>query len=222
MRAGTPLTAGERRTTIAAVAALAWYVTGWAVAGVVEAGYDPTQQAISELFDHAATTLPRFLLVSGLLASAAALIAFGVLLHRRLPGTSPLGPAAIVGSGLATGLIVAFPCTAGCPGLGTTWTDTGHGVLATVGYGLLILGPLLIGWRVRSALPTFATWSFTLGGAAAAVFAANQAGLLSLGPGAAQRVFNTTADAWYVVAAVWLLRGAHLSSDEPTTTEAAG
>lgn len=221
MRPGTPLTAAERRVAIGAVAALAWYVTGWAVAGVVEAGYDPAEQAISELFDRAAGTTPRVLLVSGLLLSAAALVAFGVLLHRRLPGRSRLGPAAIVGSGLATGLIVAFPCTAGCPGLGTTTTDTGHGVLATVGYGLLVLGPLLVGWRIRTTLPTLAGWSFVLGGAAATVFAANQAGLLGLGPGAAQRVFNTTADAWYVVAAVWLLRDAHLSP-EPAPMEVTG
>jgi len=218
---GTPLTVGERRIAGAAVVALAWYVTGWAVAGAVEAGYDPAQQAISELFDHAATTLPRVLLVSGLLASALGLVAFGVVLHRRLPGTSPLGPSAIVGSGIATGLIVAFPCTAGCPGLGTTWTDTGHGVLATVGYGLLVVAPLLVGWRVRAALPRLAAWSFGLGGAAVAVFGVNQAGLLGLGPGAAQRVFNTTADAWYVVAAVWVLRGAHVPSTEPTPREAA-
>ena len=93
MRPGTTLTATERRIAIGAVAALAWYVTGWAVAGLVEVGYEPAEQAISELFDHAATALPRALLVSGLLASAIALVTFGVLLHRRLPGTSPLGPA---------------------------------------------------------------------------------------------------------------------------------
>lgn len=218
-RLGTPLTTGERRIAVAAVAALAWYVTAWAVGGAIEDGYVPSQQAISELFDHAASPLPRALLVTGLLASAVALVAFGVLLHRRLPGRSRAGPAAIVGSGIATGLIVAFPCTAGCPGLGTTWTDTGHGILATVGYGLLVLAPLLVGWRVRAWLPRLATWSFLLGGAAAAVFLANRVGLLGLDAGAAQRVFNTTADAWYVVAAVWLLRGAHLPT-EPTRLEA--
>ncbi|MFA9446215.1 DUF998 domain-containing protein [Egicoccus sp. AB-alg6-2] len=212
MRCGSPLTHRERLVAVAAVAALAWYVTSWAVAGLVEVGYDPAEQAISELFDHGASWLPRTLLVSGLLASAVALVAFGLLLHRRLPGASPLGPAAIVGSGIATGSIVAFPCTAGCPGAGATWTDTGHGVLATLGYGLLVVAPLLVGWRVRHALPTLAAWSFALGGAAVAVFVINQVGLLGLGAGTAQRVFNTTADLWYVVAAVWLLRGAHLPS----------
>ncbi|MFA9432700.1 DUF998 domain-containing protein [Egicoccus sp. AB-alg2] len=218
MRPGTPLTPGERRLAVAAVVALAWYVTSWAVGGVLEDDYDPADQAISELFDLAASTAPRLLISSGLLVSALGLIGFGWLLHRRLPGSSPLGPAAVVGSGIATGLILAFPCTAGCPGLGTTWTDTGHGVLATVGYGLLVLAPLLIGWRIRPALPVLASWCWALGGAALAVFLVNQAGLLGWGTGIAQRVFNTTADVWYVVAAVWLLRGQHLSAH----AEAAG
>lgn len=217
MRPGTPLTPHDRRRTIAAVVALAWYVTSWAVAGLLEPGYDPTQQAISELFDLDASPVSRLLLSSGLLVSAVGLVVFGRVLHRRLPGTAILGPAAIVGSGVATGVIVAFPCTAGCPGIGTTWLDTGHSLAATIGYALLLLGPLLIGLRVRGPLPTLARWSFLLGGTAVAVFVLGTTGISGAGWGLTQRVFNTVADVWYVVAAVWLLRGRHLPADRRTS-----
>jgi len=222
VRPGTPLTTRDRRSTIAAVAALAWYVTSWAVAGRLEPGYDPTQQAISELFDLDASPASRLLLSSGLLVSAVGLVAFGRVLDRRLPGTGILGPAAIVGSGIATGLIVAFPCTAGCPGIGTTWLDTGHSLSATIGYALLLLGPLLIGLRVRVSLPALARWSFLLGGSAVAVFVLGTTGVSGAGWGLTQRVFNTVADVWYVVAAAWLLRGRHLPTDRRATDLAAG
>ncbi|GGI05778.1 DUF998 domain-containing protein [Egicoccus halophilus] len=216
--AGRSLTTRDRWTTIGAVVALGWYVTAWVVAGALEPGYDPANQAISELFDLGASRGPRLLLVSGLLVSAVALVAFGWVLHRCLPRRTPAGtglrdlagPAAVIGSGTATGLILLFPCTQGCPGFGSSVTDTGHAIAASLGYGLLVLGPLLIGWRVRPSLPRLAAWSWVLGGAAATLFVADQTWLIGWGSGVAQRVFNTVADVWYVFAGVWLLRGRHL------------
>jgi hypothetical protein len=46
---------------------------------VLEDGYDPANQAISELFDLAASTAPRLMISSGLLVSSLGLIAFGWL-----------------------------------------------------------------------------------------------------------------------------------------------
>jgi hypothetical protein len=45
-----------------------------------------------------------------------------------------------------------------------------------------------------------------IGGSAAVLFAVHVLGLLPGAPGLLQRVFNTLADAWYVLVAVWLLR----------------
>jgi hypothetical protein len=44
-----------------------------------------------------------------------------------------------------------------------------------------------------------------IGGVAGALFLAYLGGLLDSAPGLAQRVFNTLADAWYVLIVVWLL-----------------
>jgi hypothetical protein len=200
----------DRQVTIGAVAALAVYVGGWALAGVLADGYDPREQAISELFALGAPPLPRALLVTGLAASAVALVAFAAVLHRRLPGGSAAGPAAIAGSGVATGLILAFPCTEGCPGVGAGWTDTGHTVVATVGYALLVAGPLLLAGRTRGRDRTFSAATVIIAGGAAALYGVHLTGLAGWGPGTAQRVFNTVADLWYVFAATWLLSGRHV------------
>lgn len=184
------------------------YVAAWAVGGVVWDEYDPMRQAISELFAIGAPTATRVPLSAGLVASGFGLVAFGWALDVGLPGRGRLGPALAVVSGVMTVAVALFPCTAGCPGFGTTQTDTMHVVTAGTGYVALMLAPLAVGWRVRAHLPALSRASWLLGGGALVLFLVRTAGLAPELGGLQQRVFNTTADAWYVVAAVVILRRA--------------
>jgi hypothetical protein len=208
-RSGDRTETQRRRVVIAAVVGavgVVLYVTSWAIAGMVWDGYDPTRQAISELFALGAPVSTRILVSVGLGVSAVGLVVFGWALHRGLPGQGLLGPGLAVLSGVMTLGVVAFPCSDGCPGMGTTVTDTGHVVTATVGYLALILAPLAIGWRVRDHLPRFARASWGIGGLALVLLVARTLGLAPELSGLQQRVFNTIADAWYVLAAVVLVR----------------
>lgn len=182
------------------------YVGGWLLAGWIRAGYDPRQQAISELFELTAPWPSRGLLVGGLLLSGLAFLVLAPALHRALPGGGRLGPALVFVAGLGTLGVVAAPCSPGCPGATTTAFDWWHTVAAGTGYTALVLAPLAFAWRLRRAEPRLAAWSVAIGGSAALLFGAYVAGLVTAAPGLQQRVFNTLADAWYVVIAVWILR----------------
>ena len=192
------------------------YVTSWAVAGWWTPNYDPRRQAISELFAIGAPTGPRVLLTVALVATGALLVAFGPALDRLLPGTGRGAPVATMVSGVATMLVPAFPCTAGCPGFGTTTTDSLHLVAAATGYTALILTPLLVARRVRGHDPALARLSVVLGTVAAVGFAVGATAQLQDVGGWIQRGYNTVADAWYVVAGWWLARGT--SPGGPRTT----
>jgi hypothetical protein len=195
-----------RRASIGAIAGLAAYVGGWLVAGLVRDGYDPFEQAISELFALGSPWSSRGWVVAGLLLSGVALMVFGPALHRGLPGRGRLGPALVVVAGVFTLLVVAAPCSAGCPGTGTAWNDTAHTITAGVGYLALVLAPLAFAWRLRHVAPGLSAGSLAIGGVALAAFAIRYLGVIPQWPGFQQRVFNTLADLWYLVAAVWLLR----------------
>lgn len=180
------------------------YVATWAIGGLVWDGYDPTRQAISELFAIGAPATVRAPLSAGLIASGLGLVAFGWAMDVGLPGRERLGPALAVLSGVMTMAVVFFPCTAGCPGAGTSFTDAMHVVTAGSGYVALMLAPLAVAWRVRDARPGLAMAGWVLGGGALALFLARTLGLAPEHSGLQQRIFNTTADAWYVVAA-WVI-----------------
>lgn len=205
-RAGDVDAAFVRRASIGAIAGLAAYIGGWLVAGLVREGYDPFEQAISELFALGSPWSSRGWMVAGLLLSGIALMVFGPALHRGLPGRGRLGPALVVVAGVFTLLVVGAPCSAGCPGAGTAWNDTAHTITAGVGYLALVLAPLAFGWRLRHVAPDLSAWSWAIGGAALVAFAIRYLGVVPHWPGFQQRVFNTLADLWYLVAAVWLLR----------------
>ncbi len=192
--------------SIAGIVGVTWYVASWALAGRLTPGYDPTRQAISELFAIGAPPLPSRLLVSSLVGSGLALVAFGFALDRGLPGTGRAGPVAASASGCLTIAVVAVPCTSGCPGVGASSTDTAHTIVATAGYVSLMLAPLLVARRVRDHDRRLARWSMLLAGAAFIGFGLRSVGVLDAAAGLQQRVFNTVADAWYVVAAISLIR----------------
>jgi hypothetical protein len=196
----------ERGTLWFGLVAVSFYVLGWLVAGRLRDGYDASHQAISELFELGAPWSSRGLLVVGLAVSGVAFLLLAPVLHRRLPGEGRLGPVLVAVAGLGTLGVIAAPCSPGCPGADTTPFDLGHTVAAGVGYGALVLAPIAFAWRLRSAERTLAGWSAVIGGLAGALFLAYLGGVFDAAPGLAQRVFNTLADAWYVLIVVWLLR----------------
>ncbi len=190
------------------VAGVLAYIATWISGGILWEGYDPTRQAISELFAIGAPVGTRLPLSIGLAASGVGLAAFAWAMHVGLPGRGRLGPALAVLSGVMTVAVVFFPCTSQCPGAGSSFTDTMHVVTAGTGYVALMLAPLAMGWRVREHLPGLAMASWVLGGGAMALFLARTVGLAPEYSGLQQRIFNTTADLWYVVAAVVIVRRA--------------
>lgn len=197
---------------VAGVVGVLAYVGTWAVGGAIWDGYDPTRQAISELFAIGAPTATRLPLSIGLALSGIGLVAFGWAMHVGLPGRGVAGPVLAVVSGVMTVAVVAFPCTAGCPGAGTSFTDTMHVVTAGSGYATLMLAPLAMAWRLRAHVPWLALAGWVLGGGALTVFLLRTAGFGSGAAGLEQRVFNTMADAWYVLAAVVIVRRARGST----------
>lgn len=195
-----------RAVAIAAVGAVLAYVASWAVGGVVWEGYDPARQAISELFAIGSPVATRLPLSVGLVGSGVGLVAFGWALEVVLPGRGRAGPMLAALSGLMTAAIVAFPCTAGCPGYGSSMTDSMHVVVAGTGYVALILAPLAVAQRVHAHEPSFARASLLIGGLAMALFVVATLGALEDWGGLQQRLYNTTADLWYVLAAAFILR----------------
>lgn len=195
-----------RAAAIAAVLGLGAYIGGWLAAGATRAGYDPRKQAISELFELAAPWSSRAWMVAGLLLSGLALIGFGPALDRGLPGRGRTGPVLVVVAGIFTLLVVAAPCSPGCPGTGTAWNDTAHTLTAGIGYLSLTLAPLAFAWRLRRVAPRLSTWSVTIGSVALLAFLVRYLGIVEAWPGFQQRLFNTLADLWYFVVAVRLLR----------------
>ncbi len=181
------------------------YVTTWFVLGIVRDGYDPLQQAISELFDLGAPTGQRVALSLALLVTGVLLVPFAAMLHRRVPGTSVVGPLLLAWSGVTTAAVIFWPCTAGCPGMGTTFTDTMHVLVAGSGYIGLVTAPIAFSRRLWHTDPALARWSLALGVLALVGFIVRNAGVDTYG-GLQQRVFNTTADVWIAVIAVAVWR----------------
>jgi hypothetical protein len=200
------IAASDRVALWFGLVAVGLYVGGWLLAGIVRDGYDPRQQAISELFELSAPWSSRGLMVVGLALSGVAFLVLAPALHRTLPGQGRLGPLLVVLAGLGTLGVLAAPCTPGCPGAATTAFDRWHTIMAGAGYTALVLAPLAFAWRLRHQEAQLAAWSLALGGGAALLFGVYVAGLVTAAPGLQQRVFNTLAGAWYVLVAVWVLR----------------
>lgn len=153
--------------------------------------------------------------VFGLLA-----LPFAAAVHRALPEdpadrTGRVGrvgralPLVMALTGVATIGAAVFPCSAGCPGPGSSLTDNGHAVTATIGYLALAASPLLVAARLRGT-PGWGrtvTWSVLAGVLTAVGMAAWAFGLAGTSwGGALQRAFNTLADAWWAGLALTLRR----------------
>lgn len=200
-----PVPPWTRATLWASLVAVVLYIGGWVVAGWWRTGYDPRQQAISELFELGAPWASRGPLVLGLVASGLAFLALAPALHRTLPGEGVAGPVLVAIAGIGTLGVVAAPCTPGCPGAATSSFDLWHTITAGVGYTALVSAPLAFAWRLRAVAPSLARWSVAIGGLAAAAFAVHVLGVRVVAAGVAQRVFNTVADLWYVLIVIQIL-----------------
>lgn len=196
----------QRRVLLAGVVGVVLYVATWATLGVLRDGYDPLRQAISELFALDAPRGQAWTLAAVLLLTGVLLVPFGLVLDRVLPGEGRLGPGLVVASGVGTALVALAPCSAGCPGAGASLNDTLHVVFAGGGYAALVAAPLAVAWRVRGHAPALARWSLLLGGIATTGFLVRNLAGVDVLAGLQQRVFNTTADLWFVVVAAWALR----------------
>lgn len=177
------------------------YISAWAVAGALTPSYDPLQQAISELFARGAPAGPRWLVAGALMATGVLLAAMGPALHHGLPGRGMAGPVLTSLSGAGTVAVALAPCSDGCPGFGSSLTDSLHTLTAAFGYLTLLAAPIAFAWRLRHHLPRIAAVSALLGGIAAVGFALRYGGVVPAVPGLQQRVMNTVADLWYVLAA---------------------
>lgn len=186
---------------VAGAAGVVGYVSAWALAGVWTEDYDPVRQAISELFAIDAAVGPALLVSGALVLTGVLLVPFALALHLTLPGEGLAGPVLAGLSGVATVAVVFFPCSAGCPGIGTSSTDTLHTLVAGAGYAALVLAPIAFGLRMRGHDDRFAAVSIVVGIVAALGFVARAAGVGAELTGLSQRFFNTLADAWYVLAA---------------------
>ncbi|MDX6199377.1 MAG: hypothetical protein QOJ79_2528 [Actinomycetota bacterium] len=179
------------------VLAPASFVTAWAVCGSLREGYDPVQQAISQLAREG---------TAGRLGMTAGFVGFGVLLPvfaQRLPVLVAAGPGLRVvatTAGLSTLAVAAFPLQQVEGGTG----DALHAAGAGVGYLAMAASPLL------AARPLWASGRRTAGAASAVVGAVSGGALLAsltVGPtGLWQRVGLGVVDAWFASVATWALR----------------
>ena len=201
-----PLPGWVRGSMWFGLVAVTLYIAGWAIAGQVRDGYDPSEQAISELFEIGAPWVSRWWLVAGLALSGVAFLLLAPALDRALPGEGRLGPALVVLAGVGTLGVLAAPCTSSCPEFVTTTTDSWHVINAGLGYSALASAPLAFAWRLRQHTPRLARWSAIIGGVSVLLFLVHVTGLVPVAPGLQQRVFNTIADAWYVLIVVAVLR----------------
>lgn len=186
-----------RLAALCGIAGPTAFVSAWVVGGLRTDGYDPLEQAISQLAREGAPT--RALMTGGL-------VAFGVLVPlwagtaaRHLD--APALRWTISTAGLATLAVAALPLTRD-PG-GTQ--DALHAVTAGVGYVAMALTPLVAAAALRrSGRPTAAVLSAAVG----AVSTAGLIGTLAAPDlsGGMQRLGLTVVDLWHVVVAAAVLR----------------
>lgn len=205
----------SRRLQVAAacgVLAPIAFVATTLVAGALREGYDPTTQAISELFEVGAPT--GSIVVAGFVAFGLLGLPFAWALFHGLPGDPSLAALAVVLDALATLAILAFPCTAGCPGPASTGGDLWHSVFAGLAYLGHLGAPLLVARHLRrySGWAGLRAASWALGLLAAGLFAFWLVGLAGAYGGLAQRAFTIASDLWFVTAGGWLLVRARRTS----------
>lgn len=186
----------RRAGALCGIAAPAAFVGGWLVNGMRTDGYDPLQDAISQLAREGAPTRP---------AMTACFVAFGVLLPvwagplaRELEAAGLRTVVTV--AGVATLAVAALPL-AREPG-GTQ--DLLHALAAGTGYVAMALTPLVAAVALHRSRRTAAAAASTAVGLVSV--GALVGTLLVEGSGGLQRLGLTVVDGWHVVVAAWVLR----------------
>jgi hypothetical protein len=173
------------------------FVGAWAICGALREGYDPVEQAISQLAREG--TADRVGMTAGF-------VAFGVLVPvfaQRLPTLVGAGTALRVAAtvaGLSTLAVAALPLQEVEGGTG----DVLHAAAAGAGYVAMAASPLLAAGPLRaSGRRTAAAASVAVG----AVSAASLLASVTVGPtGLWQRIGLGVVDAWFASVAIAGLR----------------
>ena len=182
------------------------FVGAWLLGGLLTDGYDPVDQASSQLAREGAATRP--LMTAGLVAFGLLVPVWAIVLGRRL-GSRPV-QAAVTTAGVATLAVAALPLTREAGGT----QDLLHALAAGVGYLAMALTPLLAVAPVRRAgHPRAATASAVVGALSAAALIGSL--LVPEATGALQRLGLTVVDGWHVVAALLVLRTATVARSDP-------
>jgi hypothetical membrane protein len=187
----------RRAGAVCGIAGPVAFVSAWLVGGLLTDGYDPVEQAISQLARQGASTQP--LMTAGLVAFGVLLPVWALPLGREL--RSGAVRAAVVTAGVTTLAVAALPLTRE-PG-GTQ--DLLHAVAAGTGYVAMALTPLLaVGALRRQGRTGVAAASAAVGLVSAGCLVGTV--LLPDVSGGLQRLGLGVVDAWHVVAACAVLR----------------
>lgn len=188
----------SRRTgALCGIAGPAAFVGAWLVGGLVTDGYDPLEEAISQLAREGAPT--RVLMTGGLVAFGVLMPVWARVLSRELRSPALLPTVAL--AGLSTLAVAALPLTRE-PG-GTQ--DTLHAVAAGTGYLAMALTPLVATAALRRLGHDRAAAASTVVGLVSLSALVGTVALDERG-GGLQRLGLTVVDAWHVAAATWVLR----------------
>ena len=172
------------------------FISAWVIAGALRDGYDPVIQAISRLAESGAPN--RWIVTAGMITFGVSALVFASVMKQF---TKP-GAFFMVVAGLSSFGVAAFPCTSGCPGIGSTFFDTAHVVVAGIHYVALTNAPLAIWWERRTG--RYALFCLVM---ATATGLALTAQALGIGPnGLMQRTGITLSDVWMITTAVLLMR----------------
>lgn len=186
-----------RSELLCGVLAPASFVGAWAIFGVLRDGYDPVEQAISQL---ARVGTPDRL------GMTAGFVGFGVLLPvfaRSLPSLVGAGPAlrrTATVAGVSTLFVAALPLQREAGGVGDALhaTAAGIGYVAMAASPALAIRPLWRGSRRTAALASGAVSAVSVG-ALVASLTTGSAGLW-------QRIGLGVVDAWFASVAIGALR----------------
>lgn len=179
-----------------AIAGVLSFMAAWIVLGAIRKGYNPLEDAISQLAELGA---PRREWMTG------GIVAFGLGAISFAPNLGGRASIALATAGVGSFGVAAFPCTAGCPGAGEV-TDTGHAVAAGIHYIAFVATPFLAS-RKRSAIAASAIAAVALG-----------MHVGGIGPnGLMQRIGLTTLDVWLVGAALSYLKKQKFRKPDPAT-----
>lgn len=173
------------------------FVGAWLVGGLLTDGYDPIEQAISQLAREGAPT--RALMTSGFVLFGLLMPVWARVIRRELDSRAVGG--AVTVAGLATFAVALLPLTRE-PG-GTQ--DLLHAGAAGLGYIAMAVTPLLAAAPLRRlGRDRAAATSVVVGLVSVAALVGTVA--VTERSGGLQRLGLTVVDVWHVVAAGWVLR----------------